>query len=320
MELNSEQLLELYYQMQRIRYFEDTVSRLYRQGKILGGVFTGQGQEAIPAGTCFPLRQGDFVSPIHRDLGVFLAKGMSAATLMAQVMGRVDGPSRGKDSWTHTGDLRLGIIASSSMIGSSIPIACGVVLGERMKGKDTVVVSYFGEGATARGDFHEGLNFAGIHKLPVIFVCENNLYAYSTPFWKEMPVENVADRASCYGMPGYAIDGNDVLIVWHRTAEALERARRGEGPTLIECRTYRYSGHSEHDEASYRPPQEVQEWHGKDPIHRFHDCLVEMGTLSDTGAKETYARVEDEIREAVEFATNSPFPKGEETLEGIYAA
>jgi TPP-dependent pyruvate/acetoin dehydrogenase alpha subunit len=217
------------------------------------------------------------------------------------------------------GDLRLGIIASSSMIGSSIPIACGVALAEKMRGKDTVVISYFGEGATARGDFHEGLNFAGIHKLPAIFVCENNLYAYSTPSRKEMPVENVADRARCYGMPGETIDGNDVLIVWRRTAEAVERARRGEGPTLIECKTYRYSGHSEHDEATYRPPQEVDEWHGKDPIHRFHDCLIEYGALNDKEAKEIYARVEAEVREAVDFASNSPFPKGEETLQGIYA-
>jgi len=205
------------------------------------------------------------------------------------------------------------------MIGSSIPIACGVALAERMKGKDSVVVSYFGEGATARGDFHEGLNFAGIHGLPTIFVCENNLYAYSTPTSKEMPVENVADRARCYGMPGYTIDGNDVLIVRQRTAEAVERARKGDGPTLIECRTYRYSGHSEHDEATYRPPQEVEEWHGKDPIHRFYDCLEEMGTLVEAEAKEILQRIENEVKDAVEFASKSPFPRGEETLEGIYA-
>ncbi|MFQ5808936.1 MAG: thiamine pyrophosphate-dependent dehydrogenase E1 component subunit alpha [Armatimonadota bacterium] len=320
MEFTRDQLLELYYQMHLTRHFEETTERLYRQGRIVGGVFTGRGQEAIPVGTCHPLRKTDFIAPVHRDLGAFLVKGMAPGVLMAQVMGKRDGPSRGKDSWTHCGDMELGIIASTSMLASSIPVACGVALAEQMREKDSVVVSYFGEGTTARGDFHEALNFAGIHDLPVLFVCENNQYAYSTPTEKEMPVVDVADRGPAYGMPGVAIDGNDVRMVVETTCEAIERARLGEGPTLIECKTYRYSGHSAHDQDGYRPPQEVEEWHGRDPIHRFHDDLVMQGVLTDDDDDEIMRRIESDVQEAVEFATKSPYPKGEEATDGVYGS
>ena len=319
MELAREQLLDLYYYLHLTRHFEETIERLYRQGRVVGGVYTARGQEAVPVGTCYLLRRTDFIAPVHRDLGAFLTKGMSPAVLLAQVMGKRDGPSKGKDSWTHCGDLSLGIIASTSMLGSSIPVACGVALAEQMRERDTVAVSYFGEGTTARGDFHEALNFAGIHRLPVIFVCENNQYAYSTPVEKEMPVADVADRGPAYGMPGVAIDGNDVRIVVETTDEAIERARRGDGPTLLECKTYRSSGHSAHDQDGYRPPHEVEEWHGRDPIHRFHDDLVLEGVLTDADAAEVLQRVEEEVRQAVEFATKSPYPRPEEAIEGVYA-
>jgi TPP-dependent pyruvate/acetoin dehydrogenase alpha subunit len=318
-EFTRDQLVELYYHLHLTRHFEETAERLYRQGKIVGGVFTGRGQEAIPVGTCHPLRTTDFIAPVHRDLGAFLVKGMSPGVLMAQLMGKRDGPSRGKDSWTHCGDVELGIIASTSMLGSSIPVACGVALAEQMRERDTVVVSYFGEGTTARGDFHEALNFAGIHHLPVLFVCENNAYAYSTPTEKQMPVLDVADRGPAYGMPGVAIDGNDVRSVVETTCEAIERARQGDGPTLIECKTYRYSGHSAHDQDGYRPPQEVDEWHGRDPIHRFHDDLIMEGALTEDDAAEIMKRIEGDIHRAVEFATKSPYPKAEEATEGVYA-
>ena len=319
LDFTQEQLLDLYYSMHLTRHFEETIERLYRQGKVVGGVFTGRGQEAVPVGTCHPLRKTDFIAPVHRDLGAFLVKGMSPGALMAQVMGKRDGPSKGRDSWTHCGDVGIGIIASTSMLGSSIPVACGVALAEQMREKDTVVISYFGEGTTARGDFHEALNFAGIHKLPVIFVCENNQYAYSTPTDREMPVEDVADRGPAYGMEGVSIDGNDVRLVVETTCEAIERARAGDGPTLLECKTYRHSGHSAHDTDGYRPPHEVDEWHGRDPIHRFHDDLVMEGVLTDDEADKVTQRVQDDVREAVEFATNSPYPKGEEAVEGVYA-
>jgi len=319
-DLTRDQLLELYYYMHLTRHFEERVERLYRQGKVVGGVFTGRGQEAVPVGTCYPLRKTDFIAPVHRDLGAFLVKRMSPGVLMAQIMGKADGPSKGKDSWTHCGDMELGIIASTSMLGSSIPVACGVALAEQMRGKDTVVVSYFGEGTTARGDFHEALNFAGVHQLPVVFVCENNQYAYSTPTSKEMPVADVADRGPAYGMPGFAIDGNDVRLVVETMCEAIERARQGDGPTLLECKTYRYSGHSAHDTDGYRPPQEVEEWHGRDPIHRLHDDLVMQGLLTDDEAAKILERVQSDVKQAVEFATNSPYPRGEEAIEGVYSS
>ncbi|MFQ6131768.1 MAG: thiamine pyrophosphate-dependent dehydrogenase E1 component subunit alpha [Armatimonadota bacterium] len=319
MELGDEQMLDLYRLMQLSRCFEDTVVKLYRQGRIVGGVFTGQGQEAITAGAVYALRPDDLISPIHRDLGAFLAKGMSPGVLLAQIMGKAAGPSRGHDTWTHTGDHDLGIIASTSMLGSSLPIACGAALACVRRGQDRVVVSFFGEGSTARGDFHEALNIAAIHKLPVIFVCENNQYAYSTPAELEMPTGTVAERACAYGFPGERIDGNDALIVHRRVYQAAERARAGEGPTLYECLTYRHGGHSAHDEADYRPPQEVEEWHDRDPIHRYHDCLVDTGILTREMADEIMEAVKREVDEAVEFASEAPYPAGEEAIRGLYA-
>jgi TPP-dependent pyruvate/acetoin dehydrogenase alpha subunit len=319
MELNDEQMLELYRLMQRSRYFEDTVEKLYRQGRIVGGVFTGQGQEAITSGAVYALRPDDLISPVHRDMGAFLAKGMPPEVLLAQIMGKAVGPSRGHDTWTHTGDHELGIIASTSMLGSSLPIACGAALALKRRGQDRVVAAFFGEGSTARGDFHEALNIAGIHKLPVLFICENNQYAYSTPTELEMPTGTVAERASAYGFPGERIDGNDALIVHRRVWQAAERARAGEGPTLYECLTYRHGGHSAHDPADYRPPQEVEEWHGKDPIHRYHDCLVESCILTEEHANGILEKIKQEIDEAVRSAADAPYPPGEDAIRGIYA-
>src|SRR5579863_6043327 len=252
--------LQLYYWMKLIRAFEDRVSRLHRQNKILGGVYSGAGQEAIVTGICAPLRDGDFVAPLHRDLGVFLMRGVEPGRLMAQLMGKETGLSRGKDSFLHGGDLEHGIFGSTSMLGSSLPVAAGAALKFKIKKEKQVAVAFFGEGASSRGDVHEAMNFAGVHKLPVVFVCENNRFAYSTPLEKQMAIEDVADRAPAYGFKGHVVSGNDLLEVVQLSERVINRVRDDPAPVLIECKTYRYRGHSEHDPALYRNKEELVEW------------------------------------------------------------
>src|SRR5438552_5698127 len=261
--------LQLYYWMKLIRGFEDRVSRLHRQNKILGGVYSGAGQQATVMGICAPWRDGDLVAPLHRDLGVFLLRGVEPSRLMAQLMGKESGLSRGKDSFLHGGDLERGIFGSTSMLGSSLPVAVGAALKFQIKKEKRVAVAFFGEGAASRGDTHEAMNFAGVRKLPVIFVCENNRYAYSTPLEKQMAIEDVADRAQAYGFRGHVCSGNDLLAVLDLSDKVIKRTRSGGGPALIECKTYRYHGHSEHDPALYRNKEELVEWESRDPIHRF---------------------------------------------------
>jgi pyruvate dehydrogenase E1 component alpha subunit len=301
-----------------VRLFEDALSRMYRQGKILGGVYSGKGQEAISVGTSYPLRGDDIVSPIHRDMGVFVLKGMPMRRLMCQILGRRSGPSKGKDSWSHTGDMTYNILASSSMLASSIPIACGAAMATQMQRKDSVTVTYFGEGSTARGDFHEGINMAAIYRLPVIFVCENNQWAYSTPPTREMANVKMAARAAAYGMEAFSIDANDILSVYETMQSAVDRARRGDGPTFIECRTYRMSGHSEHDEAAYRPKAEVAYWEQRDPVGRFREFLAErfgFDADEETRMDDTIAA---EILDARRFADAEPYPEGADALDGVY--
>jgi TPP-dependent pyruvate/acetoin dehydrogenase alpha subunit len=311
--------LQLYYWMKLIRAFEERVSRLHRQNKILGGVYSGAGQEAIVTGICAPLRDGDFVAPLHRDLGVFLMRGVDPGRLMAQLMGKETGLSRGKDSFLHGGDLELGVFGSTSMLGSSLPVAAGAALKFKMKKNPNVAVAFFGEGASSRGDVHEAMNFAGVHKLPVVFVCENNRYAYSTPLEKQMAIEDVADRAVAYGFKGYTCSGNDLLAVLELSERVIERTRAGEGPVLIECKTYRYRGHSEHDAALYRDKEELIEWQSRDPIPRFEFYLEKKGHDLKHIREQIDERANKAVQEAVEFAENSPLPESKEALEDIYA-
>jgi TPP-dependent pyruvate/acetoin dehydrogenase alpha subunit len=316
--LTRDQLLGLMFNLKKVRIFEETISRMSRQGKIIGGVYLGRGQEAIGVGTTFDLRNDDIVSPIHRDMGVFLLKGMPMRNLMCQILGRRPGPSKGKDSWSHTGDMRYNILASSSMLGSSVPIACGAALATRMRGLDSVAVTYFGEGSTARGDIHEAMNMAAIYKLPVLFICENNQWAYSTPPDREIAGGKVAKRASAYGMEGLSIDANDILLVYKEVREAIDRARRGEGPTFIECVTYRMMGHSEHDQAAYMDKEQTATWERRDPIGRFRQLLEERVQFTDSEDKRMTERIEAEITDARKFAEAQPFPDGPEALEGVF--
>ncbi len=310
---------KLYYWLKLVREFEDRVSRLHRQGKILGGVYSGKGQEAIVVGVCYGLNQRDFISPLHRDMGAFLVKGVDPNRLMAQLFGKKTGLSKGKDSFLHSGDLTVGVFGSTSMLASSLPVTTGVALKFKLKKDPFVAIAFFGEGASSRGDFHEALNFAGIHKLPIVYVCENNFYAYSTPQNLQMAVENLADRAEGYGFKGTVCSGNDLHAVMKTVHAAIERAREGEGPTLIECKTYRYHGHSEHDQPWYRPEEELVEWESRDPIQRFEVYLEKRGLPLEAVKKETEKKVKEVIDEAVRFAEESPYPEGHEAMEDLLA-
>src|SRR4051812_1112552 len=279
--LAPEQLLEMYYWLRLIRSFDERLSVLVKQGKVRSGVYTGIGQEAIIVGTCFGLRTEDFIAPLHRDLGAFLMKGVEPRVMMSQMFARTTGLSKGRDSALHSGASELGIFGNTSMLGANLPVAAGLGLTFKMEKRDSVVIAYFGEGASNTGDFHEALNFAGVQQLPIVFICENNQYAYSVPLEKSMAIDDVADRAHGYGFDGVAINGNDVLAVYQATQGALARARAGDGPTLIECKTYRWHGHSEHDKAFYRSDEELAMWKSRDPITTFTTYLKGLGVLTD---------------------------------------
>jgi len=314
-----ETLLEIYYTMLLSRRIEERLAVLYKQGKLLGGVFSGIGQEAICVGTAFDLNPDDFVMPVHRDVGVCLARGVSPRRLLAQIMGKATGFSRGKSDYLHGGEPELGVYGSTSMVASGFPVAAGAALAFKLQLSNRVAVTYCGEGATSRGDFHEALNFAGVQRLPAIFIVENNLYAYSTPVGEQYAIENVGDRGPGYGMPGRVVSGNDLLAVRQTMAEAVLRARQWLGPTLIECKTYRWHGHSEHDSASYRQSEEYLEWKSRDPIPRFEVYLREKGALNDELAQRTLAEAEAEAQDAEQFALNSPDPAPEEADKEVFS-
>ena len=317
--LSPEQLLDMFYWLKLIRAFDERLSVLVRQGKVRSGVYTGIGQEAIIVGSCFDLRREDYVCPLHRDLGSFLMKGVEPRVMMAQMFGRATGLSKGRDSALHSGVPELGIFGNTSMLGANLPVAAGLGLTFKIEQTDNVVVAYFGEGASNTGDFHEGLNFAGVQKLPIVFICENNLYAYSVPFEKSMAIEDVADRAESYGFDGVAINGNDVLAVYQAMHGAVRRARNGEGPTLIECKTYRWHGHSEHDKAFYRTDEELAMWKSRDPIPTFTTYLQTMQVLTEEKLDQIEQRIKTEIDEAVEFAEKSPDPDPLDAVTDLYA-
>jgi pyruvate dehydrogenase E1 component alpha subunit len=317
--LSSEQLLEMFHWLKLIRAFDERLSILVKQGQVRSGVYTGIGQEAVIVGTGFGLRKDDYICPLHRDLGAFLMKGVEPRVMMSQMFGKPAGLSKGRDSALHSGVSELGIFGNTSMLGANLPVAAGLGLTFKMEQTDRVVVAYFGEGASNVGDFHEALNFAGVQRLPVVFVCENNQYAYSVPLEKSMAIDDVADRAESYGFEGVSINGNDVLAVYQSTVGAIAHARKGEGPTLIECKTYRWHGHSEHDKAFYRSDEELAMWKSRDPIPTFTTYLQASHVLDDAKLKEIEARVKETIDDAVEYAANAPEPRLEDAVTDLYA-
>ena len=315
----SNQLTDMLYYMKLTRELEDRIERkLYRQGKIVGGVYVGRGQEAITVGSCIDLADDDVVSVSHRDMAAFLMRGMTPREVLAQYMGRKTGPTQGKDGNMHMGSLDHNLIAFVSMLGDSVPVATGIGLSFKIRKMNRVVVCFFGDGATSRGDWHEGVNMATVMKCPVVFVCNNNQYAYSTPLDRQMAVEHVADRASAYGMPGEIVDGNDVVAVRDAVRGAIELARKGKGPSLVECKSFRMTGHSAHDNASYVPPKLFEDWEKRDPIQRFETSLAEQGVLDESGIQKLSERVVSEIDEAVALAEKDPYPDPEDCLTDVY--
>ena len=315
----SEKLIEMYRKMLEIRQFEEKVYELYGQNLVPGTIHLYAGQEAVAVGVCANLRKEDYIVSTHRGHGHCIAKGADLKRVMAEILGKKTGYCRGKGGSMHIADFSIGILGATGVVGAGIPIAVGAGLSIKLRGTDQVVACFFGDGASNQGTFHEGINMAAIWKLPVLFVCENNLYAMGTRQSRAMLIENISERAAAYGIPGVTVDGNDVLAVYEAAKEAVERAKRGEGPTLIECKTYRHKGHSRMDPATYRSKEEVEYWLRKDPIPRFRDRLLEMGILTEGEAKKIEEEVLREIEEAVKFALESPYPEPEEALKDVYA-
>jgi TPP-dependent pyruvate/acetoin dehydrogenase alpha subunit len=320
MALTRETLLDMLYYMKLTREIETRIERkLYRQGKIVGGVYVGRGQEAIAVGSAIQLEKEDCICPSHRDMGAYLIRGMSPRVIFAQYMGRKTGATKGKDANMHMGDMSKNIVAFVSMLADTVPVAVGVALTFKIRKQKRVVLCYFGDGATSRGDWHEGLNLASVQKVPVIFICNNNQYAYSTPVEKQMAVKDVSVRAQAYGMPGVTVDGNDVLAVYDATRIAIERALDNGGPSLIECKTFRMTGHSAHDDVKYVPKHLFEEWEKKDPILRLETSLLQGKTVTEAEVKRLAARIAREVDEAISLAENDPYPEPHEAIEGVYA-
>jgi pyruvate dehydrogenase E1 component alpha subunit len=308
----------LYY-MHMMREMEDRIERkLYRQGKIVGGVYVGRGQEAISVGTSLLAEPEDVLLPSHRDMAVFLIRGVPAGRIFAQYMGRVGGMTRGKDGNMHMGDLKLNIISIISAMAACVPVATGAALALRYQGKPNVAFCYFGDGATSRGDWHEGLNFASVQKLPVIFICNNNQYAYSTPVNRQMACENVSDRGPSYNIPSEIVDGNDVLTVHEAGKRAVAHARSGQGPYLLECKSFRMTGHSANDAADYVPKNLWDEWGKLDPIVRLETRMVDKGWTTKADLEELRARIRAEVDDAVAWAEKSPLPDPSTLLDDVY--
>ena len=316
---SKEKLIEMYRKMLEIRHFEEKVYELYGQNLVPGTIHLYAGQEAVAVGVCANLRREDYIVSTHRGHGHCIAKGADLKRVMAEILGKKTGYCKGKGGSMHIADFSVGILGATGVVGAGIPIAAGAGLSIKLRGTDQVVACFFGDGASNQGTFHEGINMAAIWKLPVLFVCENNLYAMGTRQSRVMLIENIADRAVAYGIPGVTVDGNDVLAVYEAARRAVERAKKREGPTLIECKTYRHKGHSRFDPATYRPKEEVEFWLKKDPIPRFRGKLVEMGVLTDAEAEQIEKEVLNEIEEAVKFALESPYPEPEEALKDVYA-
>ncbi|MGG2014126.1 3-methyl-2-oxobutanoate dehydrogenase subunit alpha [Bacillus sp. S10(2024)] len=319
--LSDEQVLEMYRTMLLARKIDERMWLLNRAGKI-PFVISCQGQEAAQVGAAFALdRDKDYALPYYRDMGVVLAFGMTARELMLSGFAKAEDPnSGGRQMPGHFGQKKNRIVTGSSPVTTQVPHAVGIALAGKMEGKDLVTFVTFGEGSSNQGDFHEGANFAGVHKLPVIFMCENNKYAISIPVEKQLACKNVSDRAIGYGMPGYTVDGNDPLEVYKAVKEAADRGRRGEGPTLIETVSYRLTAHSsDDDDRVYRDREEVEEAKKKDPIYTFANYLKEVGILSEESEKQMLDDIMHIVNEATEYAENAPYADAESALKHVYA-
>ncbi len=321
-DLDKGKAVEIYRQMQTIRQFEETVAKLLGQGKLVGEAHIYAGQEASGVGVCAALRKDDYITSTHRGHGHVIAKGADVKRMMAELMGRKTGYCKGKGGSMHVADVSLGILGANGIVGGGLTIATGAALAAQVKETGQIAVCFFGDGASNEGSFHESLNLASVWKLPVVYVCENNKYHEFSPS-APLIAGTIHERAQAYHIPGVRVDGQDVLAVYKAAQEAARRARTGEGPTLIETDTYRYSGHFVGEEKivqAYRSEEEVSAWKQRDPIILFHNWLVEKNLASEADLACIDAQVTAAIKEAVEFAESSPWPEPEEALEDLFTS
>jgi TPP-dependent pyruvate/acetoin dehydrogenase alpha subunit len=319
--LSKDDLERILYDLKLCRYFDERMETLYRQGKLPGAIYSGRGQEGTHVGVAFALRPEDSLFPTHRDLSAQLTKGLDLKRVMAQYWGRIDGYTRGRDGNSHIGDWPgAHTFTVISHLPIAYPVACGAALAYKLRGEPRVAMAICGDGATSNGRWHESLNMSSIHKLPVVWVVNNNLFAYSTPNPLEFPVGSIADRAGAYSIPGIRVEGQDVLDVYEAAREAVERARAGEGPTLIESVSLRWRGHAGHDPAKYVPRDLLEEYiQFRDPVKRFQDLLTGEGIVDQEGLHELEARIKREFDEGYEFAQASPLPDPGDVVRGLWS-
>ena len=319
MDLDREALLKLYNTMTVIRHFEERGIPETGQRGMSASVHSSAGQEAVPVGVCANLSDDDYIGSTHRGHGHCIAKGVDVKQMMAELFGRATGPNKGKGGSMHISDMSKGMLGTNGVVGASIPLALGAALTSRVKGLNRVAVAFFGDGASSQGVLHESMNLAAIWKLPVIFLCENNGYAMSTPSEYGVSTTHISDRAQGYDMPGILVDGMDVFAVYDAAAQAVARARSGEGPTLIECQTYRYYGHTVFDNPlTYRSKEEEDHWRARDPLNHFRTIVIPQGEITAAELDQLDADAEALMEEAVKFADESPLPKPEELYDDVY--
>jgi len=319
MDIDKDLLLKMYRKMREIRVFETCAGELYLQGSIWGAVHLCTGQEATAVGACHALREDDYITSTHRGHGHCIAKGADLKPMMAEIFGRTTGYCFGKGGSMHIADLDGGNLGANAIVGDGIAIAVGAALGSRIKGTDQVSLTFFGDGATGTGAFHEAINLAAVLKLPVIFMCENNHYAVSTHVDYSSPVPGAADRAAAYGIPSYSVDGNDVLAVYKAVRQAVDLARDGDGPQLVEGLTYRWEGHYKGDPEIYRSKEEVEEWRqNQDPLLRYQRILLDDDFVTTEELDQIDDDVNAAIEEAIEYAEDSPIPPLESLFDNLY--
>jgi pyruvate dehydrogenase E1 component alpha subunit/2-oxoisovalerate dehydrogenase E1 component alpha subunit len=318
-QLTRRQHLDLYYYMRLNRAVEDTMVKLFRQNKIVGGLYSSLGQEAISVGTAYALEKKDWLAPMIRNIGALLVKGVPPRDIFTQHMAKYTSPTLGKDGTSHFGDLEnRHIVSPISMLGDLIPVMTGVAMAGRYLGQKIVAMTWIGDGGSSTGVFHEGLNLAAVQKAALVLILENNQWAYSTPVRRQVPIENLADRAKAYGISSYIVDGNDVVAVYAAAKEAVDRCRAGEGPVLIEAKTFRRMGHAQHDPAEYVPKEMRAFWEARDPVALYEKFLTKEKLLDAACKKEMEQKIAALLEEDREFAENSPMPPPELAAQGVY--
>ena len=317
--LSRDQLLEIYYYLRLTRSLEERLVNLYRQTKVIGGLYRSLGQEGESVASAYALREGDVLSPLIRNLGSMLVRGAKPIEVLRQYMAKATSPTAGREMNVHFNDLRLGYLGQISHLGDMVPVMSGIALSFKMRKEKRVGLVYLGDGATSTGAFHEGINFAAVQGLPLVVIVEHNGFAYSTPTSKQTAVERLADKAKAYGIPGVTVDGNDVFAVYQVARDAIEHARQGGGVTLIEAVTYRRKGHAEHDDQRYQSAAEIAEWERRDPVTRYIDRLLADGWAQQRQLTDIDQRVTSELDQAVAECENDPLPDPGTALTDVYA-